>query len=170
MDNQDTTTSPTPLCPKCNTAFSPIPLFPAINLAQLRSNAIPSSTEKIRIRAILEIEKDQLRLYDEELDRLEGVVKKLREERNRLEQRLRNRKGWMAGIRRLPVELLVKIFSHLSSASDSTLTIYLDKDEDDAEVVLAPSLILSQVSHHWREVAVSCPDLWSSIEQIILSR
>lgn len=65
-----------------------------------------------------------------------------------------------SAIQRLPVELLSYIFT-LGTHS-------LDEDEDtscpsfDAETIKTP-LILSQVNHHWRNIARNTPSLWTSI-------
>ncbi|KAF9259444.1 hypothetical protein L218DRAFT_1058724 [Marasmius fiardii PR-910] len=64
----------------------------------------------------------------------------------------------MANVRRLPVELLLEIFSQVVfSKSAATLKIWNKSN------VFGPSLTLSHVSHHWRTIASSCPRLWSSI-------
>ncbi|KAF9257622.1 hypothetical protein L218DRAFT_990955 [Marasmius fiardii PR-910] len=163
--------SPTLLCPQCNASFIPPPTFPSVEQA-LHSNVLPSNEERSLAHGILEQERYQLKLYDEELDRLDGIAKKLREERDGLARRIRLREGWSrssaSGIQRLPAEALAEIFSHLCSASDYTLSIVGkhrdNKDDVDYQELSAPPLTLSQVSHYWRKVAFSCPALWSSIE------
>ncbi|KAG7085374.1 hypothetical protein E1B28_002937 [Marasmius oreades] len=166
MENTASTITPT-VCPTYNKSLLPPPSFPGLELALLRSNIPPSSTERRHMCQILEIEKDQLKLYGEELDCRVGIAKKLREERSCLERRIRERESWLAGIRRLPVEILTEIFSIFCSMYDHALAIYNLDDEDRDKyytVVSDPTLALSQVSHHWRQVAVSCPHLWSSID------
>ncbi|KAF9261510.1 hypothetical protein L218DRAFT_488187 [Marasmius fiardii PR-910] len=163
--------SPTLLCPQCNASFIPPPTFPSVEQA-LHSNVLPSNEERSLAHGILEQERYQLKLYDEELDRLDGITKKLREERDGLARRIKLREGWSrssaSGIQRLPAEALAEIFSHLCSASDYTLPIvgkHIDnKEHVDYQELSAPPLTLSQVSHYWRKVAFSCPALWSSIE------
>ncbi|KAF9255021.1 hypothetical protein L218DRAFT_912775 [Marasmius fiardii PR-910] len=168
------------LCPTCNASFVPIPTFPAVDQDQLRANIVPSSTVKSDMCEVLEKERHQLSLYDEELDRLDRIVKKLRRERDCLAGRIRERESWSAPIRRVPVEILVEIFLTLHSTWKRTLKIFRKETDDPAEediftekygsqsgneaYVSSPPLALAQVSHHWRKVAVSCRRLWSSID------
>ncbi|KAF9259436.1 hypothetical protein L218DRAFT_665133 [Marasmius fiardii PR-910] len=164
MENQDITVSSTLLCPNCNRSFVPAHSFPGVKLAQLRSNFLPSSTEKSHTRHILEQEKDQLKLYDEELDLLDGIVKILKEKRENLTGKIKERESWMAGIRRLPVELLVEIFLLVCHCSSTETMLFLSQKKSiDSHFDFAPPLTLSQVSCHWRNVAFRCPHLWTSI-------
>ncbi|KAF9259435.1 hypothetical protein L218DRAFT_665113 [Marasmius fiardii PR-910] len=160
MENQDI--SPTLLCPNCSRSFVPAQSFPPVELARLRANVLPSSTEKSHTRHILEQEKDELKLYDEELDHLDGIVKILKEKRNKLAAQIKERKSWIAGIRRLPVEVLEEIFLLPCSSKNGTLTI--SKEGLKKTQFTAPPLTLAQVSCHWRNVAFCCPRLWTSID------
>ncbi|KAG7085375.1 hypothetical protein E1B28_002938 [Marasmius oreades] len=161
MENPASTIAPT-TCLKRNTSLLPPPSFPALELAQLRLNHPPSSSERSHACKILEKEKDQLKWYDKELNRLIGIVNKLKEERSCLERRIMERENWLAGIRHLPIEILAEIFSISCSTYDHALAIYKLEGKGET-VVTAPVLALSQVSHHWRRVAALCPRLWSSI-------
>ncbi|KAF9257605.1 hypothetical protein L218DRAFT_949030 [Marasmius fiardii PR-910] len=163
--------SPMLLCPQCNASFIPAPTFPSVEQA-LHSNVLLSNEEQSLAHRILEQERYQLKLYDEELDHRDGIAKKLREEQDGLARRIRLCEGWSrssaSGIQRLPAEALAEIFSHLCSASDYMLSIvgkHIDnKDNVDYQELSPPPLTLSQVSHYWRKVTFSCPALWSSIE------
>ncbi|KAF9259440.1 hypothetical protein L218DRAFT_1079864 [Marasmius fiardii PR-910] len=157
IENQEI--SPTLPCPNCNRSFVPAQSFPRVELATPRSNSLPSLTKKNYTRHILEQEKNQLKLYDEELDI--GIARILKEKKNSLARQIEERENWMAGIRRLPVEVLEEIFLFVCSSKDwKTLFIHQAVET----VIIAPALTLSKVSHHWRNVAFRCPHLWTSID------
>ncbi|KAF9259441.1 hypothetical protein L218DRAFT_1058716 [Marasmius fiardii PR-910] len=140
MENQDISVSPTSLCPNCHRSL-PAQSFPRVELAKLRSNFLPSSTEKSSTRHILEREKDQLKLYGEELDRLDGIVKILKEERRKLARQIEEHESWIAGIRHLPVQYLAKIFLLVCASEDGTLSII--RKSGGKTQITAPALTLA---------------------------
>ncbi|KAF9259430.1 hypothetical protein L218DRAFT_665049 [Marasmius fiardii PR-910] len=147
-----------------------VPSFPDIDIALLRSNIIPSLTEKIHTQKLLGEEKDHLKQYDEELNRLKKIVRKLRKERDAFEAQIWKRQSWITGIRRLPVGILLEIFSRVVfSESDALLTITQvctpahGSSKLVKSAVCSPLLTLTHVSHYWRKMAVSCLRLWSLI-------
>lgn len=77
----------------------------------------------------------------------------LKEERERIESSLQLRKSLLAPIRRLPTELLSEIFAHCLP----------NKRFVTPSPTSAP-LFLGQVNALWRNIAISTPKLWSSME------
>ncbi|KAL0568758.1 hypothetical protein V5O48_013221 [Marasmius crinis-equi] len=151
------------LCSKCNDSFSSLPNASPVRPEQLRSGSIPTKLEQLRNLDVLKAEEHELIRYDQELQRLDGVMQNLRGQRHRLATRIQQRKSWMAPIRTLPPEILGEIFSSVCSAEGYSLSIGKKWDLKPAQV-RTPALDLAQVSFHWRQVAIGHSRLWSSIE------
>ncbi|KAG7085436.1 hypothetical protein E1B28_002997 [Marasmius oreades] len=77
-------------------------------------------------------------------------------------RRLKERRSWMAGVGKMPVEVLREIFSFVSpNESGNSLMILGTKKEYE---IRKPAMTLSQVCSHWRRVSSSCAHLWCAIQ------
>ncbi|KAF9259431.1 hypothetical protein L218DRAFT_665073 [Marasmius fiardii PR-910] len=121
------------------------------NITLLRSNIIPSPTEKTHAQKLLEEEKGRLKQYDEGLNRLNEILRRLRKEMDALEARIRKRQSWIV----FDVSQS-KSYSRSSPESYSQSRMRRSRSP-------SPLLTLAHVSHYWRKMAVSCPRLWSFI-------
>ncbi|KAL0577599.1 hypothetical protein V5O48_004397 [Marasmius crinis-equi] len=160
------TPTPTVLCRKCDHTFAPLedsrPLYEPVASEALHSNCVPTDAEVHRAINLLRAEEDLLAQYDEELDRIRAMALKLKAERDALQRRIVDRRYSISSIKRIPVELWHRIFSLVCSAHEYTLAVSRRK-------VKAPTWRLSLVCHHWREIVVQLPHLWSSISVDILN-
>ncbi|KAK7041745.1 hypothetical protein VNI00_009034 [Paramarasmius palmivorus] len=139
------------LCNRCRAEFIPSADYPPIPVPVLRSNAVPTKTERIQTIAIVELEIRELQRYVVELAHLRRVVDKLESEKAVLEQRINQRKNWSSTLRRMPPEIWRQIFSlSCEFVGDS--------------YVYRQTLQLSQVSSNWRDILSSFPELWSSFQ------
>ncbi|KAF9449827.1 hypothetical protein P691DRAFT_774413 [Macrolepiota fuliginosa MF-IS2] len=99
----------------------------------------------------------------EEVQRLEGVIHRLNEERARLLQRINARRS---ATRRLPSELLSTIFQYAHPPIDfntrKIATSWPGEQDplDDTEIF---QFVLCAVSRHWRQVALSTGRLWTTL-------
>ncbi|KAK7026121.1 hypothetical protein VNI00_015696 [Paramarasmius palmivorus] len=139
-------------CPSCKTNILPTCSFPSVPLATLRSNHTPSSANIARATVILQEEERELQSYGEEIQHVRQALERLEVERRMLKRRVEERRSWLAPIRRLPMEILSKIFE-LSDCS-------LDISKYDVNTT---ALVLSQVSYYWRSVTIMKRSIWSNI-------
>ncbi|KAG1756439.1 uncharacterized protein EDB91DRAFT_1041739, partial [Suillus paluster] len=65
---------------------------------------------------------------------------------------LRSRRNGLAGISCLPPEILANVFKH-----------FAEKKSDKSTSHAPTCLIVTHLCRHWRQVALECPALWSSI-------
>jgi hypothetical protein len=102
---------------------------------------------------ICETEYDLL-LLDEEIDQLQAILAELQRKHNALADHLQAHRNLLAPVRKLPVEILSRIF---------TLCLP-DQEYNDGGYTLRKSVMLpGQICRPWRDIAHSSPMLWSSI-------
>ncbi|KAK7051663.1 hypothetical protein VNI00_004642 [Paramarasmius palmivorus] len=147
-------------CGLANTTnFLPTCSYPPIPRYMLRSNLLPSQMDVAQTNYVLQEESEELRRYDEEIQRLRLILESTEVERDMLYRKMQERRSWFAPIRRLPVEILARIFVEVVEQSDFSLEI----DPYDATEIHATPLELSHVSYHWRIITFSQQSIWSSI-------
>ncbi|KAG7094420.1 hypothetical protein E1B28_008020 [Marasmius oreades] len=162
LDDTGITRVPAYLCPKCQDSefFTPTPTSLPTVIHHLRRNKPPSEDERSEALNALEKEKEELR----QLDR---ALKPLLEWRRSLEKRIRERKSWLTGVRKLPVEILREIFAWVCLSEQHTLSIYKEKEHGShgksLETIEMLPINLSHVCYHWRQVVTTSPHLWTSI-------
>ncbi|KAK0458253.1 uncharacterized protein EV420DRAFT_1748207 [Desarmillaria tabescens] len=96
--------------------------------------------------------------YDAKIEALEETLAYLKKGRADLAHSISVYKACLAPIRRLPVELLCKIFSEACAFVDSPI------DDDARETFQPPSQTpfrIASVCSYWRGVCLSVPQLWS---------
>ncbi|KAK1231308.1 hypothetical protein PQX77_005588 [Marasmius sp. AFHP31] len=123
------------------------------------TNEPPSSFEADALRGEYKDHSRVTTLLDQEIVRLQASITALDRKRKRLGARLPSYKLALNPIRRLPNEILAYIFN-----------LCLDEMEPDTEAPVFTSLgppnpqwVLSQVCRKWRSLALSLPQLWTSI-------
>ncbi|KAK7029430.1 hypothetical protein VNI00_014684 [Paramarasmius palmivorus] len=137
-----------------------------------RSGAPPDSEIPQHLAVIEEIAGDVKR-YDSELDRLRKVVWELESKRNTLQKRLDEHRNLVSVMRRLPVELWDTIFrlvvsswpDHRKKPTNHSLHVHYQHavELNQPGEVLAPPMVLSQVSASWRRIVQSSPHLWATV-------
>ncbi|KAF5358950.1 hypothetical protein D9758_004742 [Tetrapyrgos nigripes] len=148
----------TVLCTKCNATFQAVSNSPPtyIRRERLREvNGAPSSTEASRILHSLEICKDDLLRYDEEIARVSAVLAELKEKRSVLQEHIQEQHGLLSPSRKVPMEVLTEIFAAV--CGEYGLEILF------RGVVFPHALTLSHVCSSWRNVTLSFTSLWSGI-------
>ncbi|PBK73261.1 hypothetical protein ARMSODRAFT_851066, partial [Armillaria solidipes] len=85
----------------------------------------------------------------------------LDQERTRISEAIHECQGIISPVQRLPPELLCQIF--LGTIERPQATADLDAQLHDIKSVGYPPLSISSVSVKWRSIALSFPELWSSI-------
>ncbi|THU99787.1 hypothetical protein K435DRAFT_567354, partial [Dendrothele bispora CBS 962.96] len=89
----------------------------------------------------------------DEIDRLQARLITLRIKQQRAYQRIDHLRACLAPIRRLPPEILGRVFSFCSPRSGI----------DHKGKIYCPVVRLSQVCAGWRKIAQETPSLWSSL-------
>ncbi|KAL0570781.1 hypothetical protein V5O48_011175 [Marasmius crinis-equi] len=152
--NTDLNTLDTTTCHQCNHKFvAPIPIEP-LSPQTLHSDCIPSEAEISQYKPVVEVQEAILRLYDEEIARLQGILDKLMKERDMVQDRIRERCSAASSVRRTPNEIWIEIFQYCVDDEFSFSA--------NCERVSKPGLDISQVCSRWRRIACCTPTLWTS--------
>lgn len=94
----------------------------------------------------------QARLFGREIQRLQSVTRTLQQHRKALVQFSQQQRALAAPIRRIPRDVLAMIFQEVNCTTGTLLQFPLRGKPC--------AIILSQVCHKWRSVAVQAIDLW----------
>lgn len=132
-----------------HTPISPVPQL--INTVGIP----PSDKERQDIRNTISQTEQDIYLIYEDIDRLEGVLSSLVRKLGALEQHLQTHKNLLSPIQKLPVEILSEIFLCVHDPFSWHI-------HDDLSL-LKTAMLPGQVCHSWRTVALTTPELWSSI-------
>ncbi|KAF7304175.1 F-box domain-containing protein [Mycena indigotica] len=131
-----------------------------------RANSAPSGAVATHTEAILEEGSTDLELYDEQLERYEEEIAALKEaydavagERDVLRAYMMACRSTLAPIRRLPPELLLEIFKHMSPTKKTYLA---DRSSIYSEGISDLSTV-AEVCVHWRRIIIGTPVLWSNM-------
>ena len=120
----------------------------------LKSNAIPSDSEEIAIRAVItdaEACIEELHSRFPARDRASQVME------SQLLKINETHRALLSPVRYLPTEILQEIFLH-----------YADNPSPNTAITKMPWR-LGHISYRWREVALSFPPLWDNIPKIYIS-
>ncbi|KAF8962482.1 hypothetical protein BDZ97DRAFT_1113367 [Flammula alnicola] len=116
------------------------------------TNYVPTDAEVVEIKEILKEPRARLAKIEEELAGIELRARNLRQEREDLNHSIDKYRRLSSPMRRLPPDILREVFiSSLPDDRNPTMS----RDE-------AP-MLLTQVSSHWRSVAMTTPGLWASL-------
>ena len=120
---------------------------------QLGTNFIPSDEELDHIKnSILPVPTAKLADLDVEINRIKEIYSNLMEQRQVLLAEIEGYHNLISPARRAPIEVLQEIFLHTLPTSHNAL---MDPHE-------CP-LLLTRICSEWRRIALSTPQLWSSI-------
>ncbi|KAJ7580136.1 hypothetical protein C8J56DRAFT_832536 [Mycena floridula] len=111
-----------------------------------QTNDPPSTAEASRIQAELPLLQNEIQILHTRIDQLKAALNLLESRKFAATKALEEQRAILHPIRRLPLELLQEIFE-----------LYTDHDPWVARD-------LSLVSKRWREVSISFPGIWSSID------
>ncbi|ESK93605.1 hypothetical protein Moror_1611 [Moniliophthora roreri MCA 2997] len=152
------------LCENCNASIEVA--LPDIDTQHLRSKVILSDGEILETKKLVKQDEEVLKRYDAELKRLRGLVEKLEEGRLIIEERLREHRGILSLLRRLPVEILDKVFTLVCLGKDirrhEGYSLRISSSSKRIPI-RAPAYDLSHISSSWRRIVTSRPHLWTSI-------
>ncbi|KAJ7024797.1 hypothetical protein C8F04DRAFT_1130605 [Mycena alexandri] len=118
----------------------------------LRSNYLPPDSIIVDARREMATAETGIALVEEKISDMKRALDQLHQRRQSLRDFIADHRRVIAPIRRLPTELLAKIFSHCVEGRAY--------DWDPATNV---EWILVQVSRAWRAVSISTPQIWSRI-------
>ncbi|KII92171.1 hypothetical protein PLICRDRAFT_50598 [Plicaturopsis crispa FD-325 SS-3] len=138
-------------CDNCGTPTReetpPLPVHPLPDL--LETNDVPQTADLPLVRHDLLHTETRLSVVKAEVPRLQDILSRLASEEQALEKRLNANHGLISALRRLPNELLSHIF--------------IDCLPDEIEDIHPMVLRLGGVCHKWWTVALSTPQLWTSV-------
>ena len=120
---------------------------------QIGTNYIPSEEELDHIKnSILPEPTAKLAVLEIEITRIQEIYSKLMEQRQALLTEIEGYHNLISPARRLPTDILQEIFLHTLPTTHNALM----------DLQYCP-LLLTQICHGWRRIALSTPQLWSSI-------
>ena len=121
--------------------------------SQIATNYIPSEAELDHIKNFI-LPKPIANLGDleREINRIQETYSSLMEQRQVLLAEIEGYRSLISPARRLPIDILEEIFIHTLPTTHNAL---MDPRK-------CP-LLLTQICHGWRKIALSTPQLWSSI-------
>ena len=126
------------------------------HLSQLYdTNHVPSDMELLEIKRLLTPHSVRLSQLEKDLEEAEATVARLKKEREDLLKVMKPLKALSSLIRRFPREVMEPIFMHSTPVGKPTLSI-----------CHAP-LVLLRVCRSWREIALTTPQLWKSVDLTI---
>ncbi|PBK95176.1 hypothetical protein ARMGADRAFT_963820 [Armillaria gallica] len=115
----------------------------------------------------LNLERSSLHAFLLDLKKhLKEKIDILDQERTRISEAIHECQGIISPVRRLPPELLCQIF--LGTIERAQTTADVDTQLHDTKSVGYSPLSISSVSAKWRSIALSFPELWSSINILLL--
>ena len=118
----------------------------------LQSNQAPSEDETNEIKALRAIPLDEISIIDAEIEQIEGILNSLNRKRAHIQESIDNFNTILAPVRRLSMDVLGVIFSHCLATHRNPV---MSSSE-------AP-ILLTQICHDWRSIALSIPQLWSRL-------
>ncbi|KAL0581241.1 hypothetical protein V5O48_000829 [Marasmius crinis-equi] len=160
-------------CPQCLSSLDGVsppmtPIYPPSPVAESLANSNNPPLRSFQFFSDnLAQTQARLGLVTDRIAKMEDSLRLLHEERDRLDGFVATYKRILHPIRRLPEDVLREIFR--ASTDDGSGAMELTPKQKGMKLVkdsLSPTntpWTLGQISHRWREAAVSYPSLWSSI-------
>ncbi|KAK7033552.1 hypothetical protein VNI00_012776 [Paramarasmius palmivorus] len=147
------------LCDHCDASVQ-YPYLPTSH--KVRSDYVPTNDDiKEAVSSIAEM-KEALGQINMTLDRVRGILGSLETSKAKLEKQIEEQMAIISPLRKIPVEVYHKIFSHACDA-DENATEWDYALRVDRNQLRAPANQISLTSSHWRNIAVGYPPIWSSI-------
>ena len=116
-------------------------------------SALPSDSDIAEIQLVISRVQTDLVLLRSEMDRMLLAYMQLSDRQRALQQCVEEHSVLLAPVRKLPPEVLAEIFRrclpepHIQKSPDRRLTL----------------LLLTQICRKWRDITLSTPDLWASL-------
>ncbi|KAK0458942.1 uncharacterized protein EV420DRAFT_340816 [Desarmillaria tabescens] len=143
------TTNP---CPDCSRPFPSHGFTVDTVLHKLRIRYVPLASERNQIKEHVLHARKHLPLYKSERKRLQDALLQVEKEEAILEKYIAYQEGLLPSVRRLPPEVMARIFDECC------------RDEFVAKTTVSlTALRLSLVCHDWRVTMHSLPKLWARI-------
>ena len=140
-------------CSDCKPAFTSLrKLSECKLLSRLRSNQAATLFEHDELNSLVSHAEKELVDYDNTLARLRETIISLENEKKRLNRQVDLAKSLMAPIRKLPPEILRKIF--IAHASTNYIS---------PKVCNIPGLTIASTCSHWRSIVTRTTALWNNI-------
>ncbi|KAJ2922888.1 hypothetical protein H1R20_g14178, partial [Candolleomyces eurysporus] len=124
----------------------------------LNSSYIPSDAETPLIRALIQQKLDVIGSIDKEIKEVEDSLAALKIRRKATKIFIRKHQALLAPIKLLPPDILSTVF---------LACLPLIECPEAAMTPNHPAVVISQVCHHWRQLAFDTPLLWSRIQLIL---
>ncbi|KAF9484196.1 hypothetical protein BDN70DRAFT_782624, partial [Pholiota conissans] len=115
---------------------------------------IPSVEEELQVRAVIQDAEERMVEIDATRARISRLLDELAQERVKIQEYTDLHRVMVAPVWNLPPEILSGIFI-------SCLPHRLRYPHDITRASIRPSLLLASVNQHWRNVALSTPQLWT---------
>ena len=125
----------------------------------LQSNRSPSEDETREIKALRANPLKEISTIDVEIEKIEGILNSLKRKRAHIQESIDDFNTILAPIRRLSMDVLGLIFDHCLATHRNPV---MSASE-------AP-ILLTQICHDWRSIALSIPRLWFRLYIPILPR
>ncbi|KAK1217652.1 hypothetical protein PQX77_019700 [Marasmius sp. AFHP31] len=125
----------------------------------LHSNYIPTDNEIYQTRMFMLEEERALATCETGIANLYRVLDELKRRKRALKKRINHRRAAVSVKRRIPVELWEQIFTLVSTTDGHSLQLEVAR-----RASTAPGIFLSHVCSHWRNIMLSTPAIWASIE------
>ncbi|KAF5381440.1 hypothetical protein D9757_009068 [Collybiopsis confluens] len=134
-------------------------------LERLRREELPARRPSsiAEINPLFENGSSLLIEFDESIAKIEEAVQRLKQTRERFERSLNVAKSLFAPVRRLPEDVLVKIFSLYQGEYSFKLETH-HTSEAYFPSIRSATLHLSCVCSGWRRIIFSTPRLWSTLD------
>ncbi|KAG5635484.1 hypothetical protein H0H81_011088 [Sphagnurus paluster] len=138
---------------------------PVLTVEMLRSNHLPSESDISCLNAIVAAKAEIIEHLDHDIFRLQikmnhlmRDVNILQDKRNLQQDKLNFCKHILSPIRRLPPEILVRIFNYVTI-----------KDSHSPHRMISSPFCLAHVCASWRHAIIGCSSFWDSLEMKIPS-
>ena len=118
----------------------------------LQNNQAPSEDETNEIKALRAIPLKEVSIIDVEIEQIEGILNSLKRKRAHIQESIDVFNTILAPVRRLSTDVLGVIFGHCLATHRNSV---MSASE-------AP-ILLTQICHDWRSIALSIPRLWSRL-------
>ena len=150
----------TSICSRCGIALTGTTCVPPSPISHLiGSNAIPTQEQGRWIQSAIDGALVDMKKLKEEIWRVKSVLKQLEAECQVLEEFVVTHQAFLTLARRVYPEIWVEIFKHCPRGSQHHR---FPEVEDSFDANEGP-LVLTQVCSAWRQIAISTPQLWTTI-------
>ncbi|EEB97385.1 hypothetical protein MPER_03306, partial [Moniliophthora perniciosa FA553] len=123
----------------------------ALEVQRLLRTTVSPDGRNIISQYLNDIERD-IRSYESEINQHKAAIMALESRRNNLKKIAEKYRCLLSPVHRLPPEILTSIFGYCCERNDLTL------EEP------PPAMLLSMICGRWRELVLSTPSLWASID------